>query len=115
MKKLQRRSKADSEQMLFKSAKNILDLPGFRQLNSQCKENLQHRFQELIDRPKGGTKSTGKYLDELEFKVKHVDRQSTNRVDVPVNKRSIARKINKEHEVARLYFKENLTSSVIAK
>jgi hypothetical protein len=44
-----------------------------------------------MDRPTGATKSRGMHLDMLEFKVKHLDNKQNNKIELPVNQRSVAR------------------------
>jgi hypothetical protein len=62
-----------------------LELPGLRNLDSYSKELLQHKFQEILDRPTGTSKSRGMHLDMLEFKVKHLDNKKGNQLDLPVD------------------------------
>ena len=51
------------------SAVNVLEMPGLTSLDSERKELLRKRFQEIIDRPTVFSFSRANQLDQLQYQV----------------------------------------------
>ena len=96
-------------------ARNLIQLPGFQDMDPQRKELLRSKFQHILDRPTSIRLVQGSHLDELQFRVSSGGKQNAHRQALPFKQRSIAKKVTVEFDVATLYFKEMMKPSAIAK
>jgi hypothetical protein len=97
------------------SANTVLELPGFSNLDSDRRDALRKKFQQILDRPTSRSTTRNNRLDQLQFQVKHGGTDADNHMGIPVDRRLFARQTDKEHDIARMYFIEHMKPAQIAK
>ena len=86
------------------SAISLVELPGLSSIDTTRKEMIRKKFQDILDRPTRSSFSRSNQLDQLQYQVSHEKKYDGKEIALPTYKRSIAGRIDKESEVARLYF-----------
>jgi hypothetical protein len=70
MKRAERVNGNAAPELALLDARNLIQLPGFQDLDPLRKELLRTKFQHILDRPISTRLVQGSHLDELQFRVR---------------------------------------------
>ena len=82
-KRVERMNGDAAPELALLDARNLIQLPGFQDMDPQRKELLRSKFQHILDRPTSIRLVQGSHLDELQFRVSSGGKYNAHRQALP--------------------------------